>query len=135
MLQDVDVNWVAVIVAAVVPMALGAAWYAQALFGRQWMRAAGRTQEDVTAARRGYLVAALAALAMSYVLARLVDYAGATSVGDGLALGVLVWVGFVLTTAAVNGVFAARPLALFAIDGGYHGVSILVMSVILAVWD
>ncbi len=36
---------------------------------------------------------------------------------------------------AVNGTFAGRSLSLYLIDGGYHGVSLLVMGAILAVWD
>ncbi len=135
MLQDVDINWIAVIVAALVPMALGAVWYSPALFVSPWMRAVGKTQEDLSGARRGYAVAAAGALVMAYVLARIVDYAGATTIGDGLVVGLLAWAGFVLTTMAVNGIFAGRSLSLYLIDGGYHGVSLLVMGAILAIWD
>jgi len=134
-LQDVDINWIAVIVAALVPMALGAVWYSPALFVSPWMRAVGKTQEDLSGARRGYAVAAAGALVMAYVLARIVDYAGATTIGDGLVVGLLAWAGFVLTTMAVNGIFAGRSLSLYLIDGGYHGVSLLVMGAILAIWD
>jgi len=134
-LEDVDINWIAVIVAALVPMALGAVWYSPALFARPWMRAVGKTQEDMSMARRGYAVAAVAALAMAYVLARLVDYAGATTIGEGLVVGLFAWAGFVLTTMAVNGIFAGRSLSLYLIDSGYHGVSLLAMGAILAAWN
>ncbi len=135
MLEDVDINWIAVIVAALVPMALGAVWYSPALFVHSWMRAVGKTQEDVSGARRGYAVAAVSALAMAYVLARVVDYAAATTIGEGLLVGLFAWAGFVLTTTAVNGIFAGRPLSLYLIDSGYHGVSLLVMGAILAAWS
>ena len=72
---------------------------------------------------------------MAYVLARLVDYASATSIGEGLLVGLFAWAGFVLTTLAVNGIFAGRSLSLYLIDSGYHGVSLLAMGAILAAWN
>jgi Protein of unknown function (DUF1761) len=42
-MQDVDLNYFAVVVAALVPMVLGAVWYTPVLFGRQWLAASGNT--------------------------------------------------------------------------------------------
>lgn len=133
MLEDVDLNWWAIIVATLVPMAVGMVWY-RAL-AEPWMRAVGKTREELGGANIGYGVALAAAFVTAYVLARVVDWADATSFGDGLLVGLIVWIGFVATTMAVNGIFAGRTWRLWAIDSGYYLTNLLAMGVILALWD
>lgn len=135
MLEDVDFNWWAILVSAAVPMALGMFWYGPYLFAERWLRAIGKTREEISGPGAGYVVVLMGAFAMAYVLARVVDWADATSFGDGLLVGTLAWFGFVATTMAVNGIFAGRSWTLFAIDAGYHLASLLAMGVILALWD
>jgi len=53
--QDVDINYVAVVVAALVPMFLGALWYSTALFARPWMQAVDQTQDELKGAQLGYV--------------------------------------------------------------------------------
>lgn len=133
MLEDVDLNWWAIVVATFVPTAVGMVWY-RALAG-PWLRAVGKTREELGGAKVGYATAVVGAFVTAYVLARVVDWAGATSFGDGLLVGLFVWVGFVATATAVNGIFAGRPWSLWAIDGGFHLANLLAMGAILAVWD
>ena len=40
-------NWIAVIVAALVPMVIGFIWYNPMLFGNAWMKASGMTEEKM----------------------------------------------------------------------------------------
>ena len=40
-------NWIAVIVAALIPMVIGFIWYNPKLFGNAWMKAAGMTEEKM----------------------------------------------------------------------------------------
>jgi Protein of unknown function (DUF1761) len=135
-MQDVDLNWIAVIVVAVFPMVLGALWYSPVLFARPWMQAIGRTEEDMrSGAATGYLVAALGALVISYSLARLARWAEVDDLWNGALVGLLAWIGFVAATSGVNTVFAGRPRILFAIDGGYYLVAMLVMGALHGVWD
>lgn len=63
----------------------------------------------------------------------MVDWAEATSFGDRLLVGLIVWVGFVATTIAVNGIFAGRTWR--PCHRQRHLVSLLGLGVILAVWD
>jgi hypothetical protein len=134
-MESADINWLAVVVAALVPMVLGALWYSPALFARPWLRAVGRTMEELSGARIGYALSAVAALVTAAVLAYVVDWAGAGSFGDGLLTGAVVWLGFVATVLAVTTYFGGRPLALWAINAGYQLVSYALMGAILAAWD
>ncbi len=134
-MQDVEFNWLAVVVAAAVPMALGALWYSPLLFARPWMAAVGRTMEELTDARLGYFISAVGAVITSLVLSALVDWAEADKLFEGVLVGLIAWVGFVATTSAVNTYFGGRPRALWLIDNGYHVISLAVMGAILALWD
>jgi uncharacterized protein DUF1761 len=132
-MNDVDINWIAVVVAALVPMVVGMAWYGR-LLGDAWLRAVGKTREEIGSPGPGYALALAAALLNSILLALLVDWAGADTFGEGLLVGLFAW-GFVATTAGVNSLFAGRSRALYTIDAGYHLVTFTVMAVILAVWN
>lgn len=133
-MQDVDINYVAVIVTALVPMVLGALWYSPALFARPWMRAVGRTEEEMGGMARGYVLSAVAAVLSSYALARIERWAEVDDVANGALVGLLVWVGFVAGLLAVTTYFGGRPRILWVITAGYQLVSLVVMGAILGVW-
>jgi hypothetical protein len=134
-MQDVDLNWIAIIVAAVVPMVLGALWYSPLAFAEPWMRAVGRTREELGDAQLGYLLSAVGALLSSYVLARVVKWAEVDDLWNGALVGVFVWVGFVATVLGVTTFFGGRPRALWLINAGYQLVSLVLMGAILGAWD
>jgi hypothetical protein len=71
----VDLNWGAVLVAALVTMVLGSVWYSRMLFAKQWVKLTGRKLEDMrgSGAGPGYLVAAIGAFLMSFVLAHILS--------------------------------------------------------------
>jgi len=85
-MQEIELNWLAVAVAALVPMALGALWYSL-LFARPWMRAVGRSAEDMSGASIGYGLSAIAALVTSYTLARVVRWAEVDDLANGVLVG------------------------------------------------
>jgi hypothetical protein len=133
--QDVDINYVAVVVAALVPMFLGALWYSTALFARPWMRAVDRTQQELKGAQLGYVISAVGALFMSYALARIDRWAKVDDLWNGALVGLLIWVGFVATVLAVNTYFSGRPLKLWLINAGYQLVALVLVGAIHGVWD
>jgi hypothetical protein len=133
--QDVDINYVAVVVAALVPMFLGALWYSTALFARPWMRAVDRTQEELKGGQLGYVISAIGSLLMSYALARINRWAEVDDLWNGGLVGLLVWVGFVAPVLAVTTYFAGRPAKLWLINAGYQLVALVLVGAIHGVWD
>jgi hypothetical protein len=133
-MESVDLNWAAIIVAALVPMVLGALWYSPALFAEPWMRAVGRTREELTGAGLGYVLSGIAALLMSYTLARIVRWAEVDDLWNGALVGLLAWVGLVATVLAVTTYFGGRPRRLWVINAGYQLVALVVVGAIHGVW-
>lgn len=131
-----NVNWLAAIVGTIGYQVLGAAWYGP-LFGGIWMDAMGFDSaeevgdEDPT---MGYLLTAAGALVATVSLAILVDAVGAGTWLDGLALGSLVGVGFVATTALQAVPFEGRAWPVYLVNAGYNVVALSGIGVLLAVW-
>ena len=133
------INYLAVVVAAVVAWLTGAVWYG--LLANPWVTAHGKTMEQFKteqAAHKGsvhawlpFSLALLAELVMAYVLAGMVGHLGTVTIRSAVISGLFVWAGFMLTTMLVNNAFAGRRYALTAIDAGHWLLVVIVMGVVI----
>ena len=134
-----DLNWLAVIVAALAYFLLGAVWYAPPVFGRAWMRASGiEVREGEGPGPAFYALPLVADIVAAVALGMLARATGSDSVGEGIVLGLVVGVGFVATVIATTGLFdTKKPIpGLWAlITGAYNVVGLLIAAVIVSVWD
>src|SRR5262245_35581887 len=126
-----DVNWLAVIVAAVANIVISTVWYLPQLFGKQWAAATGRAM-NTGGNPMLYGIAIVGSLISAYVLALIVDEVSPGGIVDGAVIGALVSIGFVATTQAVGGAFEGRSWTLFGINAGNSLVAYAVMGAILA---
>ncbi len=134
----VDINYWAVLVGAVAYMLIGMLWYGF-LFMKQWMKLMGFTEKDKKKAKKKgmakyYLVAFIAALIMSYVLAHFVDYVGAVDLLGALKAAFWIWLGFIAAIMINSVLWEGRPVKLYLINISYQLVSLIVMAVILVLW-
>lgn len=134
-----DVNFLAVIVSAVIAMAIGAFWYSPFGFGKQWSALMGWTSKKDTedmkkGATQSYVWGFVAALVTAYVLAVVLGWAVATSVAEGLQVAFWVWLGFFATTQVGAMLWDRKPFKLFAINTGFNLVALLVQGALLAIW-
>ena len=133
-----SLNYLAIIVGIIINQAIGAAWYGA--WSKPWMAEVGLTQEDMEAmkgtARQWYpyVIAIVSALVFTLALALLMQGMGTENVVDGLILGLLASVGFILTSYATTYSFEGRSLKLFLINSGYPVISYAIIGVLLAVW-
>ena len=136
--MQVDINYLAVLIAAIVYYVGGALWYSPILFGKTWMGLVGLTEEKMKEGQKeawkSYLIGGISAILISYGIARIEAYLDVITDGAGLHVGFWTWICFVITTMATNTAFAGRSFKLLLIDGGYHLYGFVVMGVILAVW-
>lgn len=130
-----NINYWAVLIAAVISMGLGAVWYSPLLFGKTWAKLIGKKMDDMRAnAGPAYTVTTIAALVQAFLLANVVKDTNVTTFGNGLLLGLILWVGFVAASTVSDTVFAGRPWKLWKLNTGYYLVVLLVNSAVLAVW-
>jgi Protein of unknown function (DUF1761) len=128
------INYLAVLVAAIINMGLGAAWYSSLLFAKPWMKATGKSMEDMKGAGTGYAVTAVGSLVMALLLAYFTTQVDAGTFAAGAKIGLLAWVGFVVPTHAGSYIFEGRSLQLYAINIGYYLVALMLMGGLVAAW-
>ena len=134
-----ELNWLAVIVGAVIYFALGALWYSPLLFARPWQRSIGwdpeRTPPEMNPMT--YVVPFLAYLVMAVAVGMIAAAVGADSIADGIVLGLVLGVGLSLMHTLVDATFdpnKPQPWTWFAINGSYHALGLLIVSVIVSIW-
>lgn len=133
-------NFLAIIFAAVVNVALGSLWYSPVLFAKPWSKAMGMKKEDLEKGRKMgakmYVWPLIAALVTSHVLAWFLHALMVTTLIGGIQIGFLAWLGFTTTAQVLNSwVFSnGRPKELYFINTAYHLVAFCIMGAILAVW-
>ncbi len=134
----VQINYWAVLLAAILAQVIGALWYSPLLFGKMWQKLMDFYPKEIEVmkkkATRGYVLSFIAALVMAYVLAHFVDYAGATTFIGGFQAGFWAWLGFVATVALGGWLWEGKPFQLYLINAGHYLITLLVMGVVLAVW-
>lgn len=134
-MHEIPINWLAVIVAAIIRLALGSVWYSPIAFAPMWLKTVGLTAQQLgEALPRAIAVDAIGSLLMSFILVHAVVYAGADSIWSGAAVGALNWLGFVATVLIATNVYEQRPLRSAYISAGFNLVALILMGALLAVW-
>lgn len=135
-----ELNWLAVIVAAVLYFGLGAVWYMPKVFGDRWMHSIGWDPgADGAPEMSGadYAIPAIGYLVVVIGVAMLTVATGTDSVGEGIVLGLVLGVLLAASLFFVTAKFEpTKPDAMtwFAVTAGYHALGLLIASVILAIW-
>jgi hypothetical protein len=129
-------HW-AILVSALVQWFLGAAWYSPALFAKPWMAMVfvrpGSTKKNSMIA--GMIASFIGSLVTSLMLAHVVIWAGAATIGWGALIGFILWLGFIAAPLCASYIYEGRPFKLFAINTGYWLVGLLISGGLLAVWQ
>lgn len=135
-----ELNWIAVIVGAVIYFALGALWYAPAFLGRRWQRSIGwdpeRKLPQMSAAT--YAVPFAAYVVMAIAIGLLAAATGSDTLGEGIVLGLVAGIGLALMHTMVDATFdpnKPEPWTWFAINGSYHALGLLIVAIIVSLWQ
>jgi hypothetical protein len=129
-----QINFLAVIAAALSMFVIGGLWYSPLLFAKAWQRAAGISDE---ALQRGSapLIFGLAFVLSLMMAANLAFFlAGVDDLGAALGYSIAAGLGWAAFGLSVVALFERRPLAYHLINGGYLTTAFVVMGLILAVW-
>lgn len=130
-----NLNWIAIIFAAVSAFILGALWYSPVMFAKRWMKESGVTRES---AKNSNVVKTFG---LSFILAFIASFFLALFIGNdtgaiyGALAGFMAGVGWVFTFMGISYLFEARSIAHFLINAGYSVVSLTIMGFIIGVWQ
>jgi Protein of unknown function (DUF1761) len=130
-----NLNWLAIIVAAISAFALGGLWYSPLLFARRWMKETGITEEMAgqNSMIKVFGLSFILSLIASFFLAIVIGHdAGAL---QGVHAGLMAGFGWVFTFMGISYLFESRSLAHFLINAGYSVLSLILMGLIIGVWQ
>lgn len=137
-----NVNWIAVLVAAVAAFIFGGIWYA-ALFGKAWVKNHGFTEEEIkemgSTPGKTYSLLFLTGVIMSLGMAILLNH---ISIGDvttmtGMKLGGILWFAVALPIGFAGFVATwtkRKQFGAWIVDTGYDLCVLVLVGTILASW-
>ena len=133
-----DVNLYAVLVAGIVPLAIGALWYGP-IFGKRWLAMMEMTAEEVQEGFnpvKTHGVGLLLALLTAFVIAQLIADIGPDggSAMIGVHVGLMALIAFVIPAAHQSVTFEKRKAGLAWLNVAYNGVALIGQGVVIALW-
>ena len=132
-MQFAGVNYMAVVAAAAGGFFFGFAYYMT--LGKQWMEATEKSEESLKAGgmAKPMIISIIAQLIMASMLGGILGHLGADQINvkGGVITGAFVWLGFSITSVAVNYAWQRAKPMLTVIDGGHWLGVLLIQGAIL----
>lgn len=131
----VEVNWIAVLVAALSTMAVGALWYAPGMFGRTWESLAKidprHRADPVKAIGITLVVSFVSAFILAHLTFLVHGYTGNPFIIDAVATAFWGWLGFTAARFITHDAFENRPWQLTLMNISHELITFMVMGVII----
>ena len=134
--MNVDVNYLAGVLAALSTFVVGMIWYARPVFGSAWAKMVGLDDKQQRAGMPKAMAKSLvAALVTAYVLAHVAflsnSYFGNSFLQDSLSTAFWLWLGLTAANTVRQDSFEQRRMKLTAINMGNQLATLLVMGLII----
>ncbi|WP_202388811.1 DUF1761 domain-containing protein [Pontixanthobacter aquaemixtae] len=113
-----EVNWIAVVAAALSAFVLGGIWYGP-LFGKKWQNLNGLSDEQIASGSPAIIYGGALVLSLIAALVFAMFLGTKPGIQFATAAGFAAGLCWVAATFGINYLFARRPLGLWLIDGGY----------------
>jgi len=129
-------NYIAILVGAVINMVVGSLWYSPILFAKPWMKMIGKANKMMPGKHMGklYGITFVSALVTSFILMRFIQYLHVTDALWGIKIGLWLWLGFTAATTISDYLFAGRPIKLYFINSGYYLVVLVLLGGLFGIW-
>ena len=130
--MDFDINFLAVLLAAVAHQALGFLWYG-VVFRKTWLQAMNKSgDEDMGQGPDATMaIGALWSLVSAAGIALLLTFPDEPTVGDGIAVGAVCGIAFATASLFFIGMYEERKPILSVLSGGYQTVGFVIMGAII----
>lgn len=135
--MDIQVNWLAVVLAALSTMVVGSVWYSRAVFGEQWIKLARLDVKKMEkeGATKAIVVTLVVSFVSAFVLAHVTflshNYFGNSFLQDALSTAFWVWLGFTAARFITHDAFEGRPAKLTYMNVAHEFVTFMVMALII----
>ena len=124
-------NPVAVLIALISHFVIGVIWFHPSVFGKAWVELSGIEMKTDT---KWLLAGFVAHILYTIALAVIVNLGKATTVVEGMTIGIMVAIGFIGTVLINELAYMKIPFKLFLVKFGDEFISLIVAGIILALW-
>jgi hypothetical protein len=136
---EVDINWLAVILAGIAGAAVSYFWFSKYLFRDRWLRLSGLTLDRMekgtpAAAAITGVVSLLTAYVVAYVAGLIEGYSGEGDMVSALGSAFWLWFGIAAASVIVHDAFDQRPIQKTAIAVGERLVTLMVIGFIIGLF-
>lgn len=132
--MNVEVNFLAVVLAMLSSMVVGFIWYARPVFGNTWMKLA-KVRGDGSSVFKPIAITALASLVTAYVLAHVTylsnQFFQNSFLNDALMTAFWMWLGFTAARFVTHDAFESRPYKLTLLNIGNELVTFMAMGLVI----
>lgn len=125
-----ELNWLAVFVAALSSFVLGGLWYGP-LFGKPWMQAAGLSDVQLRERSMPLVFGGSFALALLAAASFAVFIGPDVTATTGALYGAVAGICWVASSFGINYLFERKSIQLFLINGGYHAAQFTLIGLLL----
>ena len=135
--MNAEVNLVAVVLAMVASMVVGMIWYSKGVFGAQWMKLVGMTDDKAKkGAGKAIASTVVVSLITAYVLAHVTYlsdqfFTENTFLMNAINTAFWMWLGFVVTRMVTHDAFEQRPAKLTAMNSVHELITFLAMGAVI----
>jgi len=135
----VEVNYLAVVAAALSTMIVGSVWYAPGVFGKLWMKLAKVKTGNATGGEMAYTygMAFVLSLITAYILAHVAflsnNFFQNSFLQDSLTTGFWLWLGFTAARLVMHDLFEMRRKKLTLLNVSHEFVTVMVMAFIIGI--
>jgi ABC-type Fe3+ transport system permease subunit len=134
--MEVQVSWLAVVLAALSTMVVGSVWYMPKAFGNTWMKLAKVDPKKAdNSATKAIIVTLIVSFISAYVLAHVIylanSFFGNSLLQDALTTAFWAWLGFTAARFITHDAFEGRPIKLTALNVAHEFVTFMVMGLVI----
>ena len=137
--MEVQVNYLAVVLAMLSSLVVGSIWYAQKVFGNTWAKLAKiDMSKDRGSVFKPIATTIVVSLITAYVLAHVAylsnHFFENSFLQDSLMTAFWMWLGFTAARFITHDVFEGRPVKLTVLNIGNEFVTIMVMGLVIGLF-
>lgn len=134
--MEVQINYLAVFLAMVSSMVVGAVWYSKSVFGTTWAKLVKLSDKDMVAgAPRAMGITVVVSLITAFVLAHMSfiahSFYGNSFLYDAMLTAFWLWLGFTAARIVTHDVFEQRQTKLTVLSVTHELITLEVMALII----
>jgi hypothetical protein len=129
-----NLNYWAVLAAALSTFLIGGLWYSPAVLGKIWMKENGFTEEGMKGANMAKIFGLAFVLGLISAINLAMFLGPDATAATGAFYGFLAGFGWVATFVGTHYLFERKSFTLFLINAGYSVVALTVMGLIIGLW-